>query len=268
MAAHPWRIAAITLGIALTVWAWALVGVTFALRWSSVERPGPPVKELFPYGEMRIGVDASYPPFAVATANDLFGLDIDLGKALAERLKVPIRFVNMGFDGLYDSLKADQVDVVISALLVDPSRTNDVRYTFAYYDAGLVLVRDSNSSIQEMDDLSGNSLAYEFGSEADIVARSWLRRITPFDTRPYELPEYALDAVRLGEADAALTDATSARLYLRAHPDWDATYSFVTHSFYAAAIRIDRGRTWDAVNHALQSLLDDGTLAQIISRWL
>ena len=64
---------------------------------------------------MRIGVDASYPPFAVATADDLFGLDIDLGSALGERLGIPVRFVNMGFDGLYDSLRADQVDVVISA---------------------------------------------------------------------------------------------------------------------------------------------------------
>ncbi|MEO8609756.1 MAG: ABC transporter substrate-binding protein [Chloroflexota bacterium] len=268
MAARSWRIAAVTLGVTLTVWAWALVGVTFALRWSSVERPGPPVKELFPYGEMRVGVDASYPPFAVATSNDLFGLDIDLGKALAERLKVPIRFVNMGFDGLYDSLKADQVDVVISALLVDPSKTGDFRYTFAYYDAGLVLVRNANSPIQSMQNMSGHALAYEFGSEADIVARAWLRRIPAFERRPYELPEYSLDAVRLGQADAALTDATSARLYLRAHPDWKATYTYVTDSFYAIAVRIDRGRTWDAVNHALQSLLDDGTLEAIIGRWL
>lgn len=268
MAARPWRITAVTLGVALTTWVWALVGITFVLRWSSVERPGPPVKELFPYGEMRVGVDASYPPFAVATSNDLFGLDIDLGKALAERLKVPIRFVNMGFDGLYDSLKADQVDVVISALLVDPSKTGDVRYTFAYYDAGLVLVRDAESLIQSMDDLSGHALGYEFGSEADIVARSWLRRIPEFYTRPYELPEYALDAVRLGQADAALTDATSARIYLRAHPEWRAAYTYITDSFYAIAVRVDRGRTWDAVNRALQSLLDDGTLEAIVKRWL
>jgi polar amino acid transport system substrate-binding protein len=268
MAARPWRITALTLGVALTVWVWALAGVTFWLRWSSVERPGPPLKELFPYGEMRIGVDASYPPFAVATADDLFGLDIDVGNALAERLKVPVRFVNMGFDGLYDSLKADQVDVVISALLVDPSKTSDVRYTFPYYDAGLVLVRDAASPIQSMNDLAGHSLAYEFGSEADLVARAWLRRIQPFDTHPYELPEYALDAVLLSQADAALTDATSARLFLRNHPDWKATYTYVTDSFYAIAVRVDRGRTWDAVNRALQSLLDDGTLESIIGRWL
>jgi polar amino acid transport system substrate-binding protein len=217
---------------------------------------------------MRVGVDASYPPFAVATATDLFGLDIDLGKALAEQLNVPVRFINMGFDGLYDSLKADQVDVVISALLVDPSKTGDVRYTFAYYDAGLVLVRDTESRVEAMRDLSGHSLAYEFGAEADIVARAWLRRIPAFDMRPYELPVYALDAVRLGQAEAALVDATSARLYLQTHPEWKVNYQYVTHTFYAVAIRVDRGRTWDAVNRALQMLLDNGELAAIIERWL
>jgi len=268
MAARPWHIAALTLGMALTVWAWVLVGVTFGLRWSSVQRPGPPVKELFPYGEMRVGVDASYPPFAVATATDLFGLDIDLGRALAERLGVPIRFVNMGYDGLYDSLKADQVDVVISALLIDPSKTNEVRYTFPYYNAGLMLVSDANRPIPTMQDMSGRSLAYEFGSEADLVARAWLRRIAPFATRPYELPTYALEATRLQLADAALTDATSARLYLRDHPDWVVHLADVTHSLYGIAVRMDRGRTWNAVNQALQSLLDDGTLEAIIGRWL
>lgn len=253
---------------ALTIWLLALTGVTFSLRWASVERPGPPVKELFPYGEMRVGVDASYPPFAVATATDLFGLDIDLGRALANRMGVPIRFVNMGFDGLYDSLKADQVDVLISALLIDPSKTNEVRYTFPYYNAGLVLVSNSKRPLDAMQNLAGHTLAYEFGSEADIVARAWLRRIQAFQTSTYELPEHALESVRLRLADAALTDATSARLYLRNHPDWQATYTDVTNSFYAIAVRMDRERTWDTVNRALQSLADDGILAAIIKRWL
>jgi arginine/lysine/histidine transporter system substrate-binding protein len=268
MAARSWRITWATIGIALAVWLWGLAGITFALRWSSVERPGPPLKELFPYGEMRVGVDASYPPFAVATANDLFGLDIDLGRALAERLGIPIRFVNMGFDGLYDSLKADQVDVVISALLIDQSRTGEVRYTIPYYNAGLVLVSDAITPIQAMTDLAGNSLAYEFGSEADIVARGWLRRIAPFETHPYELPAHALESVQLGESTAALVDATSARLYLREHSVWNANYQHVSDSLYAIAVRIDRGRTWDAMNRALQSLFDDGTLDAIIRRWL
>ncbi|MBI5666600.1 MAG: amino acid ABC transporter substrate-binding protein [Chloroflexi bacterium] len=268
MAARPWRLILPMLLAAITLWLWALAGMLFVIRWNSVERPGPPVRVLFPYGEMRVGVDASYPPFAVATADDLFGLDIDLGRAIAERIGMPLRFVNMGYDGLYDALKADQVDVVISALLIDSSRTNDVLYTLPYYNAGFVLVSRADQPLTTMNDMSGHALAYEFGSDADTFARAWLRRIPPFETRPYELPTYALDAVRLGEADAALVDATSARLYLRDHPDWDAPMRYVSDSLYAIAVRINRGQTWEAVNAALQSLINDGTLAEIMRRWL
>src|SRR5580765_1789909 len=102
----------------MTLWVWGLAGVLFWIRWNSVVRPLPPVKELFPYGEIRIGVDASYPPFEVATNSDIYGIDIDVGKVLGTRLNVPVRFINMGYDGLYDALKADQADILISALTI------------------------------------------------------------------------------------------------------------------------------------------------------
>lgn len=256
------------LAVIITVWIWTLTATVFAIRWYSVERPGPPVKELFPYGEMRVGVDASFPPFAVATADDLFGLDIDLGRALAARLNLPARFVNMGYDGLYDALKTDQVDLLISALLIDPSRTNEVLYTLPYYNAGLALISPLDRPLKAMSELSGHALAFEFGSPADQTARQWLRRITPFMTQPYETPNDALDATRLGLSDATLADSTSIRLYLREHPDWNADYTQVTDVLYAIAVRIDRGQTWAAVNEALQSLVDDGSLEAIIARWL
>ena len=240
----------------------------FHLRWNSVERPAPLAHEAFPYGEIRIGVDASYPPFAVDTGNNLFGLDIDLGNALSEEIDFPIRFINMGFDGLYDSIKADQVDMVISALLVDPAKMADVRYTQAYFDAGLVLVTHLDSQIETIEILAGYSLAYEFGSPADAEAREWERRLDDFAKQPYELPEYALDAVRIGEADAALVDATSYHLYQRDFPDWQNQISYVTHNPYAIAIRIDRLETWQAVNHALDELAEKGMLDTIFRRWL
>ncbi len=268
MATRSWRIMILAMSLVLTIWIWVLACVLFALRWNAVERPGPPTKEVFPYGEIRIGVDASYFPFAVATADDLFGLDIDLGQALAKELNIPVRFVNMGYDGLYDSLKIDQVDVLISALLVDYSRTNEVRYTLPYYNAGLMLVRDYNTPIQSMLDLPGHSLAYEFGSDADLTAHIWMRRIQSFQTHPYELPEYALDAARLGISDAALVDATSAYLYLRSYSEWKTYSNYITDVLYAIAVRIDRGATYDAINGALALLIEDGTVQAIIDRWL
>jgi len=265
---NPYRIIIPILTIILTAWIWTLGLVAFALRWNAFERPGPPVRELFPYGEMRIGVDASYPPFAVATANDLYGLDIDLGQMLGERLGIPVRFVNMGFDGLYDSIRADQVDLVISALLIDPTRTAEVRYTQPYFNAGLVLVSNSTNYFDSMLAIPDHSLAYEFGSEADAQARLWARHVQPFERQPYELPQYALDALRLKLTDAVLADSVSFRLYMREHRDWSVQVAPVTDAPYAIATRIDRYEMWEAVNRALQALKEDGTLDEIIRQWL
>ncbi len=252
----------------LTLWMWVLAGVLFWIRWNSVERPSAPVKELFPYGEIRIGVDASYPPFEVATSTDLYGIDIDIGKALGARLKVPVRFINMGYDGLYDSLKADQADILISALTIDYSRSGDVLYTIPYFNGGQVLVTDGQHPLADMNAVSGHSLAFEFGSDANLTARAWLRRIAPFQLMPYETPSIALDSVRLGDSDAALVDATSAGLYMRQHPDWQSQEVVVTDLLYAIAISSKRGATWSAVNEALKSLMDDKTIAAIIKDWL
>lgn len=254
--------------IVLTVWVWGLSGVLFWIRWNSIERPGPPVKQLFPYGEIRIGVDASYPPFAVATDSDISGIDIDIGKAIGARLNIPVRFINMGYDGLYDSLKADQADILISALTIDYSRSGDVLYTVPYYNAGQVLVTSVQRPFQDMNAVSGHSLAFEFGSQANLTARAWLRRIAPFQLMPYETPDFALDAVRLGDSDAALVDATSAGLYLRQYRDWNAQETQITDLLYAIAVSTKRGNTWSAVNQALKSMIDDKTIVTIIKKWL
>lgn len=237
-----------------------------ALLRRAVDGPPPPARELFPYGELRVGVDASSPPFANDDAGTLSGLDIDLGSALGAELDLPVRFVSLGYDGLYDALKSDQVDALIASVVIDLTRLKDVHYSDAYFNAGLVLV--SSEGLTQMTDLPGKRLAYEFGSEADTQARSWLRRILPFTPQPYELPRYALDAARLGAADAALVDAASARLYLREQPAWPAQLSYVTDVPYAVATQSRRPAISVAINAALERLAADGRLEQIIRRWL
>lgn len=245
-----------------------IAGIGLLIGLSQLEPLPPTPERAFPYGEIRIGVDASFPPFAVDDGTTLYGLDIDLGKAIGDYYGVPVRFINIGYDALYDILTTDKADIVISALLVNPLRTQEVRYTRHYFDNGLVLVSPTGSSLISMETLSGHRLAYEFGSTADSEAHYWLRRIEPFETLPYELPDYALDAVRLGEADAALVEATTYFLYLREHPDWQTQNHYVTNAFYAIATRIDRVDTWRLVEDALWIFAADGTLEAILRKWL
>ena len=177
-------------------------------------RPAPDALDrVLENGMLRIGMDASYPPFEyVDGEGNLVGFDVDLGREIAARLGVEARFVaNLPYDGLYDALTAEQVDVVISALYVDPTRTADFAYSTPYFDAGQVLVvAEGTEGIGGMTDLDGRTLAVEFGSAGDVEARAWGRRLAALTILPCQTADEALARVAAGEADAALVDHLSA----------------------------------------------------------
>ena len=154
----------------------------------------PDPARAFPAGEIVIGVDGSFPPFAYDDGGELRGLDIDLGLALAREIGLPARFVSISFNGLYDSLISGKVDLLISALRVEPARRDDVRYSKPYYDNGLVLVSEASTKLAP-DEITGARVAYEYASSADSQIRAWERAGIRIEKRPYELP-----APRVGRA--------------------------------------------------------------------
>lgn len=248
---------------ALITFALALGNVIFAAGRADY-LPG----RILPHGELRVGVDPSYPPFAAILDGEVIGFEIDLARALGAALDVPVRFAVIGFDGLYDALRTRQVDVIISQLIVNPLRSAEVIYPVHYFDAGLVLVSPAQTPLTSMADLPGRSLTYAFGSQADAEARRWSRRIRPFAHRPYEQAVHALDAVRLNQADAALVDAISMRLYLRDHPEWRSHYAQITHILFAPAVWIDNPDLARLIDQALLQLFRDGSFNNLLRRWL
>jgi polar amino acid transport system substrate-binding protein len=225
----------------------------------------PELSQLLANGVLRIGIDPSNPPFAMPGENGSIGFEIEVSRAIGDRLHIPIEFVGLGFDGLYDALAADHSDVIIANVPIDLTRTGAVNYSLPYYNAGLVLVSDG--SITQMTDVADKQLAIEYGSVANALANEWLRRVKPFQPLPYEQPDFALDAVRLGDADTALVDSVSARMYLSAHDGWYGSFSHATDVLFSVASRADRGLIGVYINEAVESLLADGTIENLIGHW-
>lgn len=249
-----------TLALLLALAGGVLFGARALRHWL---RPPEP---MLPLGVLRVGIDPTMPPFAwMDSAGRVHGIEAELARALSTALGVPVQFIPLGYDGLYDALETDQADVLISGLMPVSARMSHVRYSISYYNAGLVLVSPQENPLPDMPSLSGLHLAYAYGTDADSEAQRWLRRIAPFEPRPYESPSIALDAVRLGDADAALVDSTSARLYGRTHPGWEVHSADITVLPYAAAIRIGRPALADAIDRALAQMRDNGQIDAIIA---
>lgn len=221
-------------------------------------------------GVLRVGMDASYPPFEGVdeTTGELRGYDVELAQEIGRRLGLEVQFVNIGFDGLYDALTAKKVDAVISALPYDPLRTQDVFYTMSYFNAGLVLVvRESETEIQSVDDLSGRTLGVEWGSDGDAQGRSLAKRLKGLTLHSYPTPLDTLWGLKNSEVEVVLVDAVSAYHFIKYEGAVKIVGEPVTDESYVIAVGPTSTELLSALNATLLALRDDGTLIRLRDKW-
>ena len=222
-------------------------------------------------GVLRVGMDASFPPFeAVEPGGVLVGFDVALARELGRRMGVRTEFVsNLPYDGLYDALAVDRVDVVISALVVNPNRMTDVVYSDVYFDAGQVLIVPiALLGIEQMSDLAGRVVAVEFGTRGDLEVRKWARRIDGLTNLHCGTAGEAVAAVLSGTADAAVVDHVTALVWASGSPDLVITDLTLVSEPYAVAARIGSTDLIRVINKSLGTLAEDGTLDELTKTWL
>lgn len=77
-------------------------------------------------GVLKIGMEHSYPPleYLDEDGTTLIGFDVELGKAIADKLGLEAEFINNAFDTIGEALNRDEFDVAISAISITDARKN------------------------------------------------------------------------------------------------------------------------------------------------
>src|SRR5690606_26701311 len=107
-------------------------------------------------GEIRIGTEGTYAPFTFHDASGLTGFDVEMGRAIAERLGVKARFVEGKWDGLIAGLDVGRYDAVMNQVGITEARQAKYDFSDPYISSAAVLiVREDNTEIKDFDDLRG-----------------------------------------------------------------------------------------------------------------
>jgi ABC-type amino acid transport substrate-binding protein len=219
-------------------------------------------------GILRVGLDPTFPPFEAFDGQSLYGLDVDLAQGIAQGLDLEVEFVHFGYDGLYDALATDQVDVLISALVIVPERTRDFAYSDSYFNAGQILISNKMSPIEDPEELNGQSVAVELGAQGHVIATSWQRQMADLTIQTYPSTSDALAAVVSGQATAALTDSVSGRLFVDQSTELQISQDPVTNEPYAMVVNIESEELLSKLNDSLELLNESNELQRITNRWL
>jgi len=160
---------------------------------------------------LRIGLEASYPPFESKTAaGALTGFDIDVGNAVCKRMKVKCVWVENAFDGLIPALSAKKFDVINSAMNITEKRRQSIDFTAPIYHVPSQMIARRDAHLQPtVQSLKGKSVGVLQGSiQEDYVRKHWAGAGVNVVAYPDQSQIYP-DLVH-GRLDAAVQEAPTA----------------------------------------------------------
>lgn len=218
-------------------------------------------------GVLRVAVDFGFFPFSGIAGGQPVGYDIDLARAVAEKLELQVEFVPSGLDAIYTDLADGKADLAASALPYAPEQGWRARFSTFYFNAGQVLVAPEHSPISGLDQLSGRTIGAPLGSDADTFARGLAAGDASISLRSdYETPSEALADLRRGRLDAAIVDNAAALSDLGRNPGLRIVAA-LTLEPYVLTMPSDAFQLQDEVNQALDELRREGFFERIGKKW-
>jgi ABC-type amino acid transport substrate-binding protein len=218
-------------------------------------------------GVLRVGSEPGVRPFAEQQGNSWTGYDVELVNEIGRRLGLEVSWQAVGYDALYDTLAAGQVDLLASALPLAPEQGWRARFSNAYLDAGQVLVVPAVSAIKTEADLAGHTAAAALGSEGDTLLRR-LKQSSPtiVPRTTYDTPDAALDALRRGNVDAVITDSISALPLVQQDRRFVIARG-LTFEPYVLAMPVGAYQLQANVDRVLGELRDEGFFDRLNAKW-
>jgi polar amino acid transport system substrate-binding protein len=219
-------------------------------------------------GALRVAVDFGYYPFSAVDQGQPVGYDIDLARAVAQKLGLSVEFVPSSLDSIYDDLAHHKADMAASALPYAPEQGWQVSFSTFYFNAGQVLVVPERSLIAGQDQLGNRTIGVPLGSDADTYARRLAASDSSISLRSdYDTPAAVLADLRRGQLDAAIVDNASALSDLGHQPGLKLVGPALTLEPYVLAVPVEAYQLHDAVNHALDELRQEQFFEQVGKKW-
>ncbi len=218
-------------------------------------------------GKLVVALEGAWQPWSYHDSSDtLVGYDVEVSRAIAEKLGVEPEYVESDWDSLFAGLDAGRYDMVCNGVEVTEERAKTYAFTTPYgYIHTALAVRKDNEDIHSFEDLKGKTTANSLASTYMELAESYGATVQGIDTL-----EETIQLLTAGRIDATLNADVSFYDYLNVHPEADFKLVAQTAEASHVAIPVLKSEDTaylDALNTAIEELRADGTLKTLSEKY-
>ena len=219
-------------------------------------------------GTLIVALEGAWQPWSYHDESDtLVGYDVEVSRAIAEKLGVEPEYVESDWDSLFAGMDAGRYDLVCNGVEVTDERalTYDFTTPYGYIHTALAVKKD-NDEIKTFEDLKGKTTANSLASTYMELAESYGATVQGIDTL-----EETIQLLTAGRIDATLNADVSFYDYLNVHPDADFKIVALTEEASHVAIPLRKGEETaslrEAVNNAIEELRAEDTLTELSEKY-
>ena len=257
------------MGVMAAAGVLGLTGCSSKDTASSTAGPAPlnKLNSIQKSGKLVVALEGAWQPWSYHDSSDtLVGYDVEVSRAIAEKLGVEPEYVESDWDSLFAGLDAGRYDMVCNGVEVTEERAKTYAFTTPYgYIHTALAVRKDNEDIHSFEDLKGKTTANSLASTYMELAESYGATVQGIDTL-----EETIQLLTAGRIDATLNADVSFYDYLNVHPDADFKLVAQTAEASHVAIPVLKSEDTaylDALNTAIEELRADGTLKTLSEKY-
>lgn len=214
-------------------------------------------------GVISVGTEGTYAPFTYHdSSGKLTGYDVEVTRAVAEKLGVKVEFKETQWDAMLAGLKSGRFDLVANQVgLTTPQRQATFDKSEPYsWSGAMLLVRTNETRVNKAEDVKGLKAAQTLSSNYGELAVKYEADIVPIDGMAQ-----GLLLIRQKRADVTFNDSLALLDYLKKNPDSGLKPVWESTDKIGAGLIANKGN--DAalakINKAIIELRNEGTLKKL-----
>ena len=207
--------------------------------------------------------EASFAPYEYYSDGEIVGVDVAIGKDIADYLGKDLKVKDVSFDSIISEVKSGKSDIGAAGISYTDERAKQVDFTISYAESRQVIIVKKNSLIRKPKDLKNIKVAVQLGSVADGYLDEYYSSVILVREKKFLA---AVQDLKDGKVSAVVMDELPAKKYVTS--DLEILPDEVTTDTYGMIVDKGNLELLQAANTVIKRLRDEGKIDKYLLEYM